>query len=63
MFGWFRAGDLEALNANTDVRALVKHQKAHAAVTATGKGMEHCCCRVVAALTSPQTSHPLVAAH
>jgi 8-oxo-dGTP pyrophosphatase MutT (NUDIX family) len=63
MFGWFRAGDLEALNANTDVRALVKHQKAHAAVTATGKGMEHCCCRVVAALTSPQTSHPSVAAH
>jgi 8-oxo-dGTP pyrophosphatase MutT (NUDIX family) len=29
MFGWFRAGDLESLNANTDVRALVKHQKRH----------------------------------
>ena len=47
MFGWFRAGDLEALNANTDVRALVKHQKAQ------GRGTEHCCCRVVAALSTP----------
>jgi 8-oxo-dGTP pyrophosphatase MutT (NUDIX family) len=50
MFGWFRAGDLETLNANTDVRALVKHQKAHA--VSTGKGIEHCCCRIVAALST-----------
>jgi 8-oxo-dGTP pyrophosphatase MutT (NUDIX family) len=55
MFGWFCANDLEALNANTDVRALVKHQKMHATVVATGKGTEHCCCRVVAALAGSRS--------
>jgi 8-oxo-dGTP pyrophosphatase MutT (NUDIX family) len=47
-FGWFYANDLEKLNANTDVRALVKHQKAHVASGRT----EHCCCRVVAAVSA-----------
>lgn len=64
MFGWFRASDMEGLNANTDVRALIKHQKAHAA----GGRTEHCCCRIVAALGAPpQQSTPhsstSVAAH
>jgi 8-oxo-dGTP pyrophosphatase MutT (NUDIX family) len=48
MFGWFHASDLEKLNANTDVRALVKHQKAH---IASGRA-EHCCCRAVAAVAA-----------
>lgn len=44
-FGWFRADDLEKLTANTDVRALVKHQKTQRA--------DHCSCRLIAAVTTP----------
>jgi len=67
MFGWFRASELETLNANTDVRALVKHQKAHVAAVAAGKNsVEHCCCRAVAAIvasTAAPTTPVSVAAH
>ncbi len=48
-YGWFRAGDLERLTANTDVRALVKHyQNSHRT--------EHCCCRVIATVASAATT-------